>query len=441
MMYVQYPDLDRNEQLSGLQPLDLNALNACCGTNLSGADAALAVHHYSVETLLGQLVVRLALTNGEPRTLNLRTGQWLDTWSHETLDAVARQYAQARSWTPPLASAVVERDQWTVQSGFDPHRPLLKFTNADGLQWYVSNRTAEVVQATSTRERFWNWLGSVIHWIYPTVLREHPAIWAQTVIWLAIVSLFLTVTGLLIGIRQFTTRTTPRRSPYRGWTLWHHYIGLIFGALTLTWLVSGIFSLSPWGALEGRGFGAEADALNGVNAPLQEVVATIASLAKLPEGTRRLSSAYWLGRPYFLAWNDRGIAKRLSTDGIAESITLSDVQLAAATIRDDAAELTTLNSADGYYYSHHDTREFPVYLISYADGERYYLNELSGELTLALDSNRRWSRWVFEALHRGDFHAVVRMRPVWDVLMLFALLGVTAGATTGTYLAVKHLTK
>ena len=60
---------------------------------------------------------------------------------------------------------------------------------------------------------------------------------------------------------------------------------------------------------------------------------------------------------------------------------------------------------------------------------------------LALDSSRRWYRWLFEALHRGDFHAVVRMRPVWDVLMLFALIGVTIGAGTGTYLGFKRLTK
>lgn len=441
MMYVQYPDLDRSEQLTGLQPLNLSD-EVCCELNLSGPDAALSVQRYSVEALLGEAVLRLELARGERRTLNLRTGLWLEAWSDADLETVGRNYAEARSWAPPQATTVVVRDQWTVQSGFDPHRPMLMFTNPDGLQWYVSSRTAEVVQATAAGERFWNWLGSVIHWIYPTVLRQHPAIWTQTVIWLAIVSLFLTITGLVIGIRQFTSKTTGRGSPYRGWTLWHHYVGLFFGALTLTWLLSGFFSMNPWGAFESRGFGSETNMLNGVDAPLREVVATIANLPQLPEGALRLTSAYWLGQPHFLAWDDTGIAQRLSIQGIAQAITLADVQRAAATIRDDdPADLATLDRADGYYFSHHDTKEFPVYRIRYADGERYYLSALSGELMLALDSNRRWYRWLFEALHRGDFHAVVRTRPVWDVLMLFALIGVTIGAGTGTYLGFKRLTK
>ena len=93
------------------------------------------------------------------------------------------------------------------------------------------------------------------------MLRQHTAVWLQVVIWLTIVSLFLTVIGAYVGIRQFRFRWRQRRSPYRGWGLWHHYAGLVFGLFTLTWLVSGLFSVNPWGALEGRSFANEAERL------------------------------------------------------------------------------------------------------------------------------------------------------------------------------------
>ncbi|MCZ6459207.1 MAG: PepSY domain-containing protein [Gammaproteobacteria bacterium] len=438
MMYVQYPALERSEQLAALQPLDLTG---CCNFALNANDAALAVHSYSVENLLGQPVLRLTLTSGEHRILSLADGAWLTNWDRQDLDAIGEHYAAARSWQPPDTATVLERDQWTVHSRFNRHRPMLKYANDDGLEWYVSSRAAEIVQVTAAAERWWNWLGSVTHWLYPTVLRQHTAIWAQTVIWLTIVSVFLTITGLLIGIRQFTAKASGWRSPYRGWTLWHHYVGLVFGALTLTWLVSGFFSMNPWGTLESRSFRAEADRLSAVNAPLADVIATLQHLSQLPAGGVRLSSAYWLGEPYFLAWERTEKATRMAVSGSAAALSVADAQHAARLIRDAGAVIARLDSADAYYYSHHDEREFPVFRLSYPDGDRYYLSSRSGELLLGMDANRRWYRWLFEALHRGDFHAIVRLRPLWDGMMLLALLGVSIGVGTGTYLGIKRLTK
>ena len=116
---------------------------------------------------------------------------------------------------------------------------------------------------TTFRQRFLNWMGAVIHWLYPTALRQHTDVWLQVVIWLTIVSLFLTIIGVYIGLRQFGTRHNSRPSPYRGWALWHHYAGLVFGLFTLTWLTSGLFSVNPFGALEGREFHDEHQRLKG----------------------------------------------------------------------------------------------------------------------------------------------------------------------------------
>ena len=43
-------------------------------------------------------------------------------------------------------------------------------------------RTGEVVLDTTRSERGWNLAGSVLHWIYPTILRRNWALW-DGVVW------------------------------------------------------------------------------------------------------------------------------------------------------------------------------------------------------------------------------------------------------------------
>ena len=117
-----------------------------------------------------------------------------------------------------------------------------------------------------------------MHWVYPTALRQHTAVWLQVVIWLTVVSLFLTVLGIYIGIRRYRLSDSERRSPYRGWWLWHHYLGLAFGLFTLTWLVSGLLSVNPWGAFEGRSFARETARLRGAELDHRQIRSVVESL-------------------------------------------------------------------------------------------------------------------------------------------------------------------
>src|SRR5262249_41067139 len=156
-------------------------------------------------------------------------------------------------------------DQWTVGGEFGPHRPLFKysFDDPDGTILYVSSATGQVMLWTTARQRFWNWFGAIPHWLYPTILRENGPLWSQVVIWSSLVGGFLTVIGLFLGIAQLRRYPSGRISPYRGWFYWHHIIGLVFGVLTLTWVLSGTLSMSPWGFLEPGGGRGEAARLFG----------------------------------------------------------------------------------------------------------------------------------------------------------------------------------
>ena len=59
-------------------------------------------------------------------------------------------------------------------------------------------------------------------------------------------------------------------------------------------------------------------------------------------------------------------------------------------------------------------------------------------MRLALDGEARASRWIRTGLHDLDF-PVLRERPVWDIVVLLLLAGVTTGAVAGAWLGLKRL--
>lgn len=72
--------------------------------------------------------------------------------------------------------------------------------DAQGSELYISSHTDEAVLDTHRSERAWNWLGSVIHWVYFTPLRMERELWRQVVLWLAFAGVILATLGLWLGI-------------------------------------------------------------------------------------------------------------------------------------------------------------------------------------------------------------------------------------------------
>ena len=284
MMYVQYPELSRADRVAWLAPLDLRD---CC--RLPNHFGNIEVDRFAIEMMAERPVLRV-LSGSRQYVMDLSNSQILGGLDEPTARSIAATAARNFGLVgQPVLRDRIERDQWTVYGSYNPHRPLFHFAmdDAPGTEFYVASTTGEIVQMTTGHVRFWNWIGAVVHWLYPTMLRQHTAVWLQVVIWLTIVSLFLTVIGAYIGIRQFRFRRR-RQSPYRGWGLWHHYAGLVFGLFTLTWLVSGLFSVNPWGALEGRSFANEAERLRGLRLDFVGVREAVRPLggAAVPTGRR-----------------------------------------------------------------------------------------------------------------------------------------------------------
>ena len=252
--------------------------------------------------------------------------------------------------------------------------------------------------------------------------------------------------GIYIGLRQYKVRRNGRKSPYRGWALWHHYAGLVFGLFTLTWLVSGLFSVNPWGALEGRDYFEENQRLRGAVLDFEDVRDFIFSLPRnyIPGSTVRLEGSLVDGQLNLVASDLKGVRVRLQRDALIPDPLPEDFFTRAGHLirpGTPVQESDWITTGDAYYFNHHEVRPFPVYRIKYDDGERIYLDNVSGELVFAVDRERQWLRWIFHALHRGDFSRLIRKRPIWDFLMWPLMLGVTVGVLSGTWMGIRRVVR
>lgn len=448
MMYVRYPELTAEEEARGLAPLDIAG---CCHLEASQLPLTEAVESFRLEMLNGEPILRISPEAGPASVIRLRSGETVAAIDADTARRAARDFLVRSGATgAPRGGKRLERDQWTVSGGFDRHRPLYRFRADDvaGTEIYVSGATGEVVQQSTAHERFWNWPGSVAHWLYPTLLRRYPAAWRYMIIVTSAAGVVLVAIGIYVGYRRYRPRPG-RNSPYRGLALWHHYSGLLFGVLCLTWTLSGLLSVNPMGLLESDAGIAERPLLLGTRFEASQIAQMVRALAgaDLPPDTVRIESASLAAELAVIATRANGHKVRLAAPS------LQPLALPQATLRAAAAVLASgsgglesaemIHSEDRYYFGHHRRVPLPVYRVILNDAERtrYYLDPQTGRLLLVVDGARRWYRWLFEALHRGDFAHWVRQRPVWDAFMLTLLAGATVSSVTGAYMGLRRLTR
>jgi uncharacterized iron-regulated membrane protein len=315
--------------------------------------------------------------------------------------------------------------------------------DAAGTELYLNRATGEVFQDTSRRERILAWLGAIPHWLYPIALRRNGPLWTQIVIWTSVLGTFLAATGLYVGISRLQRRRGDGAlgSPFRGWWYWHHIAGLIFGVLTLTWVFSGLLTMNPWGMLEGSDVGSKvAPRLSG-SAPVAELRQFLSEApAKLADGHFvRLRSQPFAGHLYVLAERADGTSVRLDSKGSPAPLQESALRAALSGIETGLAEFTLLREEDAYYYSHKQQQELPVWRAILGDAQRtrVYISPTTGEFRI-VDADARKSRWLQRALHGLDFSGL-RMRPLWDIVSILLLLGVTGVCITGSWMALQRI--
>jgi uncharacterized iron-regulated membrane protein len=335
-------------------------------------------------------------------------------------------------------------DQWTVPNGLDLHRPLYRIALNDGTgtELYVSSTTGEVVRDTTRSERWWNYAGSVVHWIYPTALRRNWAAWDAAVWWLSLIALFATISGVLLGTLRIRVTRNHLVSPYRSWHGWHHWLGLICMTFVLTWIFSGWLSMDH-GRIFSDGKLTEAEATTASNAPAWDALST----NELQRSSTQAREIEWFPFDRRIYRRERiglSIQHLFLTDVRAdvlvperEFLEANEISAVASRLAPGCKAAVAVDARDNYAITA-TMPNAPVYRSECGD-VWFHFDGASGTILEKLDTSRRAYRWFYSALHTLDIPALTA-RPTLRTVLIVMLCGLgLAFSLTGVVIGWRRL--
>ena len=462
MMYVGYPKLSSQERLSALPPLEpqhcCNGLSTAL-TELAGLADSGTLRSLRLTTLGKDPALIAGLEKGRYRVFSTDGSPRGPVTREQAL-------ATAQAFRPGVAATYldqVEEDAWSHSKALDSHRPLhrVALADADETWLYLSGSTGEVVRDASATERTWNWLGAWLHWLYP--LRGGPldGWWNEIIIYLSVAATILGIIGLWVGILRWRRRpyASGSRSPYRNpWMRWHHWLGLGFGLLSVTWIASGLFSVNPWKLFDSTG-PRPAVSRPDIRGSL-DPAALADALARFNAAGLVAREVEWTtvaGRGYLRARDGQGQSRLLDWPPQRD-------EQPFATFSPEALALAGGNLLQGYgvansqyqtdydwhYYARaphsmtgHMDRPLPVLRMEFDDPARtwLYLDPTSGAVVHRLNDALRVKRWLFALLHSWDWRPLLEHRPVWDILLILGSLGGLLLSISGAVIGVRRLAR
>ena len=434
MLFVTRPQLDEAERLAGLPAL---------GTDSVRVSPAMAWQ--SLDLPGSPLAIRLNATDGKPTYRFLTPSGWLAVRADNPAPRPNFNGDDARRVVNPYLEHshivridAVNLDQWTLYRSFDSLRPFWLVELDDGREYYVSARTGEVALDTTRYERAWNWLGSVVHWVYITPLRQQGVLWRTIILWGSFIALLLALSGLWLGWQRLRIRqrySARRITPYReAWKRWHHLLGLAGGLVVFTWLLSGWLSLAPFGL-------AASPEKIGISTGV--AVATLSAIPEPLAETRELSWHMIGERIALIEKSASGSLVALGDEDRHALLSPNDIVQAIETgYAAPVAKLDWLDSPDRRYYPlRHYPRAFPVARVTLTDVDQtvLYVSPRSGHVELVANHHDFSHRWLYQGLHRFDFPVLVDIPSLRDItIIILSLLGF-ALCLTGCVLALRRV--
>ena len=337
----------------------------------------------------------------------------------------------------------LDYDQWIVHQRFDPYRPFYRvhFEDSEETVLYVSSRTGEVLQRTQGDERVWNYLGAIIHWMYPTMLRRHWALWDQVVWWGSFLGVVTTIIGLGLGVKHVRSFSSVARlngySPFSGWLRVHHLFGLFAGVLVLTWIVSGWLSMD-----HGRMFSIPEPDRSRMKAywgiSMKDAVKPL-SVTSL----RRLSDSHEVeflaigSQPFVLAKRQSGfqVYEVMTDDQLMKVELTKDILVNAVESAWPESHVVVsgkVEKGDSYGQLREGGLPENTLRLELDDPQQtwVHIDMETGVMISVMDQSRRIYRWLFNGLHSLDIPGFVEHRPLWDIVMLlFLTIGFTFSMT------------
>ncbi|WP_028349625.1 PepSY domain-containing protein [Bradyrhizobium murdochi] len=438
MHFVPFPSLTEAERFAGLAPVDSAGVTIDPPTAIRASGIEDAARVRLIQRTDGPVYV----VSGPAQLRAIRASDATDAAvkSPDIALATARDHARRRGMDISRASVVelADYDQWSVPNGFDRHRPLFRVALNDAADTavYVSSVTGEIVLDTTRSERWWNLAGSVLHWIYPTMLRSNWSLWDRVVWTLSLLALIAAVLGAVLGSARIRIQRGTAVSPYHGWHALHHVIGLTATVFVLTWIFSGWLSMDH-GRLFSRGQLTDAEANAAASLPAWNRLPStdwesISPSAREIEwfafnGDRYRRDRIGLERQTLFRTGDPGADHRSGFLNLREVQALTD-RLASG------CGFPAILAADDSYMASSTMPGAPVYRSVCGD-VWYDIDGASGNILQRLDSSRRAYRWLYSALHTLDFPILVIHPRVRSALivglcacgLLFAITGIVIG--------------
>lgn len=434
MHFVPFPSLTEAERFAGLVPVERGAPMMPVGDAVAASGIADVTRVRLIQRSDGPVFI--VSGPSRVRAIHASDGAEASVEFPDVALAIAQDHARQRGLDATHAAIIAraDYDQWSVPNGFDRHRPLFRIALGDamGTEIYVSSRTGEVVLDTARRERGWNWVGSVLHWIYPTVLRSKWSLWDQIVSTLSLVALIAAVLGAVLGIIRIRSRGRRVSSPYRGWHALHHIIGLVSTVFVLTWSFSGWLSMDH-GRLFSRGrlTPAEARVTNAV--PDWRAAPSLDQQPISPS----LREVEWFALDGDAYRRERvGLDKQVLVrpNGEASEVLSAQDVLILTTRLAIGCDAVSIVSDNDDYPARSIVPGAPVYRSRCGD-LWFDIDGADGSVLQRLDSSRRAYRWAYSALHTLDFPVLMVHPRLRDALivglcalgLMFSVTGIVIG--------------
>jgi hypothetical protein len=419
MHFVPFPSLTEPERLAGASRWRANASHA----SVDSAVRASGLRHAERVRFFARADGMVYVVQEGARMVALHADSLApaSVRSEALALAIATAHAGGRGLDALRARVVelAEHDQWTVPNNLDAHRPLYRVALDDrsGTELYVSSVTGEVVRDTTRLERAANYLGSVVHWIYPTVLRRNWAAWDATVWWFSLVASIAAAAGLVLGVLRLRVESGRVTSPYRGWHAWHHWLGLACSLFVLTWIVSGWLSMDH-GRLFSTG---KLDAREARVLAPEPVGTRLAAANASRSAGDKLVEVEWFrfaGRNYRRERTADRQVLVADSRGTLVQIPAEEMSAWMRRLSPDCSDAAPVAADDAYPIASPVAGE-PVFRVVCGD-TWYHLDAATGAVLEKLDPSRRAYRWFYSALHTLDFPALAR-KPVLRTLLVVVL--------------------
>lgn len=455
MVFKRMPEYPPRERLARLPALDPAAVTLAPADAFTSAGMNGNPDRVLLTSFNGRPVYRFVIGAGS-LTVSAETGEFVDTVTPESAVGIAGSLFPEHRRTARHLDALTGPDQWTIGNRFNSTGTLHRVALGDdaSTHLYIAEATGEVVQKTDRASRFWGYAGPVMHWFYFTPLRAGQGLlWNDLIVYGSVAGCVLCILGLAIGVWRFSVgrrflRATSM-SPYVGWLRWHHYAGLLFGVITLTWTFSGLLTMSPWNLFPQGPDNVEVEAIRGDGVALDRFVVTpVAALGEFHKAfqPKEIEFVQFMGTPFYSA-TDAGrkvlVSAGSGPPGTRRSFTREEL-IAAATAAmggQPPVDAAWLTEYDSYYYDRTGDRPLPVLRAKFNDPDEtwLYLNANDGALVGGEVRGSRAERWFYQALHSLDFPGVYQTAWLWYPLIIGLSLGGVALSATSVVIAWRFL--